>query len=90
MRPSLPALVLIGLVRVYQWVFSPLLHVFGSRCRFSPTCSAYAADAVRYNGALRGSALAIRRVLRCHPWHPGGFDPPPGMPDSHEDRRGLE
>jgi putative membrane protein insertion efficiency factor len=44
-------------------------------CRFEPTCSAYAADAVRRHGALRGSLMAVRRLLRCHPWNPGGHDP---------------
>ena len=90
MKPSPLAILLIFLVRIYQWVFSPLLHVAGSRCRYSPTCSAYAIEAMQYNGALRGSVLAIKRVLRCHPWHPGGFDPPPGRPDSDESRRGPD
>jgi putative membrane protein insertion efficiency factor len=63
-------------VRFYQSIISPFLHMGGARCRFTPTCSAYAIEAVRLNGALWGSWQALRRVLRCHPWHPGGFDPP--------------
>lgn len=65
---------LILLVRVYQRVFSPLLP---PACRFHPSCSAYAAGALERHGALRGSWLAVRRIFRCHPWHPGGFDPVP-------------
>ncbi|OLU22375.1 membrane protein insertion efficiency factor YidD [Pseudomonas sp. PA15(2017)] len=65
---------LIGLVRGYQLFISPLI---GPRCRFHPTCSQYAIDALRCHGALRGSWLALRRLGRCHPWHPGGYDPVP-------------
>ncbi len=69
----LPALALIGLARVYQLLLSPLL---GRRCRFHPTCSQYFIEAVRKYGAVRGTWRGLRRVLRCHPWHPGGYDPP--------------
>jgi uncharacterized protein len=62
------------LIRIYQWTISPLL---GQNCRFHPTCSQYAVEAVQSFGALRGSWLAVKRLGRCHPWHPGGFDPPP-------------
>jgi putative membrane protein insertion efficiency factor len=62
------------LIRIYQWTISPLL---GRNCRFHPTCSQYAVEAVQSFGALRGSWLALKRLGRCHPWHPGGFDPPP-------------
>lgn len=65
---------LIALIRGYQAVISPMLP--GS-CRFTPTCSAYAADALAKYGALRGSSLAIRRLLRCHPWGGAGPDPVP-------------
>lgn len=65
---------LIGLIRFYQYVLSPWL---GNQCRFTPTCSEYARQAVRTHGALKGTLLAIRRVIRCHPWHPGGHDPVP-------------
>lgn len=68
------ARVLIWLVKAYQFGLSPML---GSHCRFTPTCSRYAIEALQAYGALRGSWLALRRVLRCHPWHPGGHDPIP-------------
>lgn len=67
------ALSLVGAVRCYQWTISPLL---GPRCRFQPTCSNYAIEAIKKYGPLRGAWLAVRRVLRCHPWSPGGYDPP--------------
>lgn len=65
---------LIGLVSIYKYLISPYL---GNRCRFEPSCSEYAVEALKRHGALRGLWLALRRVLRCHPWHPGGFDPVP-------------
>jgi len=65
----------IFLLRVYQRCISPLL---GPRCRFHPSCSEYAIQALARFGALRGSWLTIRRLSRCHPLHPGGFDPVPG------------
>ena len=68
------AAVLEGVVRGYQWTVRPLI---GANCRFHPGCSDYAAEALRAHGALRGSALAARRVLRCNPWNEGGFDPVP-------------
>jgi putative membrane protein insertion efficiency factor len=66
-------LLLLG-ISAYQRLISPLL---GPRCRFHPTCSAYAAEAVIEHGAFRGSWLALRRVTRCHPLNPGGIDPVP-------------
>ena len=74
MRPSLPAKLLMVLVRVYQLFVSPLLP---PACRFEPSCSRYAMQALREHGALRGAWLAVRRLLRCHPFHPGGYDPVP-------------
>ena len=64
--------VLIALIRGYQLVISPLLP---PACRFTPTCSAYTMEAIRRYGALRGSYMGMRRLLRCHPFHPGGYDP---------------
>jgi hypothetical protein len=66
--------ILLALIRGYQYLFRPLL---GANCRFAPSCSDYAAEAVRKRGALKGTMLAVRRVLRCHPYHPGGYDPVP-------------
>jgi putative membrane protein insertion efficiency factor len=65
---------LIGLIKTYQYLLSPLL---GSNCRFSPSCSQYACQALHKYGALRGCWLTTRRLLRCHPWHAGGHDPLP-------------
>lgn len=70
-----PRHVLGGLVRLYQLTISPLLP---PSCRFTPSCSAYAREALATHGALRGSWLALRRLARCHPWNPGGYDPVPG------------
>ncbi len=66
---------LVVLVRAYQWTLRPFI---GAHCRFEPSCSHYAVEALRTHGAARGSALAARRVLRCNPWGGGGFDPVPG------------
>lgn len=80
---SLPARVLLGLIWFYRRTFSPVLPVvFGPACgcRFHPTCSQYAAEAVRQHGAVVGAWLALRRLLKCHPLHPGGFDPVPPSP----------
>jgi putative membrane protein insertion efficiency factor len=66
--------VLIGLLRAYRLVVSPL---YGQVCRYHPSCSAYALEAVRVHGSLRGGWYAVRRVARCHPWAPGGYDPVP-------------
>ena len=71
---------LIGLLRAYQYLLSPFL---GQHCRFTPTCSQYAIDALREHGSWHGSLLAVKRVLRCHPWHPGGPDPVPERRHTH-------
>ena len=71
--PRMPSYILIGLVRLYQIFLSP---IFGRQCRFYPTCSHYFIEAVQKYGALSGSYRGLRRILRCHPWHPGGYDPP--------------
>lgn len=65
-------IVLISLLRGYQAVISPWLP---PACRYSPTCSEYAIEAIRKYGAVRGSWMAVRRLARCHPFHAGGFDP---------------
>ncbi|AMO38085.1 Putative membrane protein insertion efficiency factor [Thauera humireducens] len=66
--------VLIALLRFYRYAISPML---GRNCRFHPTCSEYAIEAVQRHGALRGGWLAAKRVGRCHPFNPGGYDPVP-------------
>ena len=65
---------LLLLIRAYQLAISPML---GSRCRFYPSCSDYSMAALRQHGLFRGLWLAVRRIGRCHPWHPGGYDPVP-------------
>ncbi len=87
-RPSLTGKMAIGLIRLYQYTLSGLL---GAHCRFVPTCSQFAIEAIRECGAWRGSWMALLRILRCHPWQKGGFDPVsahikpgrPGLDDSH-------
>jgi len=64
----------LGLIRFYQLAISPY---FGQNCRFYPTCSCYAHEAIATHGVIRGTWLAVRRIGRCHPWNPGGYDPVP-------------
>jgi putative membrane protein insertion efficiency factor len=71
---SLPRRLAMGLIRGYQVLVSPLL---GPSCRFRPTCSAYALTSVERFGVIRGGWLAAKRIGRCHPWNPGGYDPVP-------------
>ena len=66
---------LLGLVALYRIAISPWL---GANCRFEPSCSAYAMEALRVHGAFRGSVLTVRRIGRCHPWGGSGYDPVPG------------
>lgn len=70
---------LLLLLRAYQLAVSPFL---GQNCRFYPTCSNYAVEAVREYGAAKGSWLAVKRLCKCHPWHPGGIDPVPKKSDT--------
>jgi uncharacterized protein len=72
--PRLVARLLLLMIEAYRLLLSPIL---GGYCRYQPTCSAYGQEAIRRHGAWRGSGLALRRVLRCHPFRPGGFDPVP-------------
>lgn len=71
---SLFAVPFIALVKIYQYAVSPLL---GRNCRFEPNCSQYAIEALQRHGAIKGIWLATCRLGRCHPWHPGGYDPVP-------------
>ncbi len=66
--------VLLGALRGYQYLLRPML---GANCRYYPSCSDYARDAIGRHGAVAGSWLAVKRVSRCHPWHDGGYDPVP-------------
>lgn len=65
---------LIGLIGIYRYAISPML---GAHCRFHPSCSCYAREALAKHGAPRGFVLSVARLCRCHPWHPGGHDPVP-------------
>lgn len=91
----MPRLMLAGLIRLYRLVVSPLLSLFaapayGQICRFYPSCSEYALVAVERHGVLHGGWLAIRRLLRCHPWNPGGVDHvPPVAGDRAGEHREL-
>ena len=81
---SIPARLAIALVRVYQWVISPIVHTLcgpGCGCRFYPSCSEYTRVALQRHGFFHGGLLGLRRISRCHPWHPGGCDPVPARPD---------
>lgn len=71
---------LILLIRVYRTILSPML---GPRCRFEPSCSQYTQEAIAAHGALKGSWLGVKRICRCHPLHPGGFDPVPRAGQRH-------
>jgi putative membrane protein insertion efficiency factor len=73
---------LIGLLRIYRLAVSPWL---GSNCRFQPSCSNYAIEALQTHGVLRGSWLAAKRISRCHPWGDSGYDPVPGTRTDHRE-----
>lgn len=72
---------LLALIRLYQLTISPLL---GPVCRFEPSCSRYAMACLRDHGLIRGTWLSVVRLSKCHPFHPGGFDPPPPVPPSDD------
>ena len=72
--PGVAAQALLLLIEAYRVTLAPLI---GGFCRFVPSCSVYAQEAIRRHGALPGTGMAVRRLLRCHPFHPGGFDPVP-------------
>jgi putative membrane protein insertion efficiency factor len=72
--PRLAARLLLLMIDAYRLLLSP---IFGGYCRYLPTCSAYGQEAIRRHGARRGAGLALRRILRCHPFRPGGYDPVP-------------
>jgi putative membrane protein insertion efficiency factor len=71
---SIPARTLRGAVVAYQWTLRPIL---GCNCRFHPSCSEFALDALKSHGAIRGGLMSAGRILRCNPWNPGGYDPVP-------------
>ena len=75
---------LLLLVQIYRYAISPWL---GANCRFQPSCSEYALTALRQYGAFRGSALAVKRIARCHPWGGSGYDPVPPDGDSDDEPR---
>ena len=75
---DLPRRALLLLIRVYWWTLSPLI---GNVCRFHPSCSRYTATCIERFGALKGGWLGLKRISRCHPFHPGGYDPPPESVD---------
>lgn len=72
---------LLGLIRLYRLLLSPFV---GQHCRFYPSCSEYALEAIERYGVMRGGWLTVKRLARCHPWHAGGVDP---VPDSNQDLR---
>ena len=78
---SVPSKIIIVFIKSYRLILSPWL---GHHCRFYPSCSAYAIEAIQQHGSLQGSWLAIKRLASCHPWHEGGVDPVPEGKRQHE------
>ncbi|WP_353406532.1 membrane protein insertion efficiency factor YidD [Pseudoteredinibacter isoporae] len=74
---------LLGLIKIYQYLASPWV---GNQCRFYPSCSNYAKEAIETHGSLKGCYLASCRLAKCHPWHPGGMDPVPTKPSTSQDQ----
>jgi uncharacterized protein len=84
----MPQWALVGLVLLYRWILSPLKYAIfgpGAKCRFEPSCSGYALEALRRHGFIYGSWLALRRLMRCHPWGATGPDPVPEKRDRSGD-----
>jgi uncharacterized protein len=79
--------ILLRLIDAYRLLLSPF---FGQHCRFYPTCSSYAREAIEVHGSLKGSWLALRRIVRCGPWHPGGPDPVPPQGGKRKEEEGRE
>ncbi|WP_105201191.1 MULTISPECIES: membrane protein insertion efficiency factor YidD [unclassified Pseudoalteromonas] len=77
---AIPKNTLITVIKVYQKWISPML---GPNCRFNPSCSSYALQAIKLHGAIKGSWLAVKRIVKCHPLHAGGDDPVPGKRNHH-------
>ncbi|MBK8971076.1 MAG: membrane protein insertion efficiency factor YidD [Hahellaceae bacterium] len=80
-------IILVGFIRGYQLTLSPFI---GMHCRFHPTCSTYAIESIKRHGSLKGCYFAVRRLLRCHPWSPGGCDPVPGHSGRNHDHSQLK
>jgi putative membrane protein insertion efficiency factor len=80
--PGPLSLIFIGVIQIYRFTLSPVLSLF-SQCRYYPSCSHYAMDAIRYYGPWRGGYRAVKRILRCNPWFPGGYDP--ATPERNEE-----
>ncbi|PAJ75907.1 membrane protein insertion efficiency factor YidD [Pseudoalteromonas sp. NBT06-2] len=80
----LPKKILMLLIKSYQKFISPFL---GSNCRFNPTCSSYAINAIELHGSVKGSWLTLKRIIKCHPLHSGGEDPVPGNPINLKDEK---
>ncbi|WP_101774497.1 membrane protein insertion efficiency factor YidD [Pasteurella oralis] len=76
--------ILIGLIRIYQVVISPLI---GPRCRFTPTCSCYGIESLKTHGAIKGSWLTLKRILKCHPLTEGGYDPVPPKINNKKEKK---
>ncbi len=77
----------LSLIRVYQLIISPFL---GDNCRFYPSCSKYAIEAMDKHGLIKGGYLTIKRILKCHPWHPGGCDPVPELDSTNNPQKHQE